>query len=613
LSSIAAEHPRPLHNVVVAGACLLALFCVAALRPFAGPASSQDGAIATSAPVTPKLAALAQSDPGERVEVIVRMQPGASVAAVRSFVQAAGGHAGESIALINGFSARLGARDAQRLATQPGVIAVSLNGVTKPQSAPDQPNKLATAYNQSVNTPQVWNHATGKGVGVAVIDTGIAGDLPDFRRSADDHGSRVTVSAVVNPDAENAGDSYGHGTHVAGLIAGNGANRSASDPLRGKYAGAAPDAHLISIKASDEQGDATVLDAIFGLQFAVDHMDDYGIRVVNLSLESTTAESYLTDPLDAAVEAAWFKGLVVVAAAGNRGSDSDAVDYAPGNDPYAISVGAVNDQATKQTNDDFRADWSSRGTTQDGYAKPDLYAPGVRLYSNLAPGSAFTSACAACVSPDGEYIRAGGTSMSAPVVSGIVAALLEKHPSWTPDQVKGALVNNLRELPGGGDEVDALAAYNASKDELVSNQGLKPSKLIDTATGKVDWERSSWSRSSWSRSSWSRSSWSVATGELNAPWAQDSYTCACSYDDSAAVDPSRSSWSRSSWSRSSWSRSSWSRSSWSRSSWSRSSWSRSSWSRSSWSRSSWSRSSWSRSSWSRSSWSRSSWSAHWSD
>jgi serine protease AprX len=573
LSSIAAEHPRPLNNVVVAGACLLALFCVAALRPFAGPASSQDGAIATSAPVTPKLAALAQSDPGKRVEVIVRMQPGASVAAVRSFVQAAGGHAGESIALINGFSARLGARDAQRLATQPGVIAVSLNGVTKPQSAPDQPNNLATAYNQSVNTPQVWNHATGKGVGVAVIDTGIAGDLPDFRRSADDNGSRVTVSAVVNPDAENAGDSYGHGTHVAGLIAGNGDNRSGSDPLRGKYAGAAPDAHLISIKASDEKGDASVLDAIFGLQFAVDHKDDYNIRVVNLSLESTVAESYLTDPLDAAVEAAWFKGLVVVAAAGNRGSDSDAVNYAPGNDPYAISVGAVNDQGTKQTKDDLRADWSSRGTTQDGYAKPDLYAPGVRLYSNLAPGSAFTSACAACVTPDGEYIRAGGTSMSAPVVSGIVAALLEKHPSWTPDQVKGALVHNLRALPGGGHEVDALAAYNASKDELVSNQGLEPSKLIDSATGEVDWERSSWSRSSWSRSSWSRSSWSrsswsVATGELSPSWAQDSYTCDCSYDDSPEIDPSRSSWSRSSWSRSSWSRSSWSRSSWSRSSWS---------------------------------------------
>ena len=529
MSSIAAEHPTPLRKsdahgswgFVVAGVCLLAIFCVATVRSFADPAHSP-AAIGTTAPVTPKLAALAQTDPGKRVEVIVRMQPGASSDVARSFIETAGGHVGDSIALINSFSARLDASDAQRLATQPGVLAISLNGATKPQSTP-QANSLATAYNQSVNTPQVWNHATGKGVGVAVIDTGIAGDLPDFRRSSDDHDSRVTVSAVVNPNAENAGDSYGHGTHVAGLIAGNGASRSAGDPLRGKYAGAAPDAHLISIKASDEEGNATVLDAIFGLQFAVDHKDDYNIRVVNLSLESSVAESYLTDPLDAAVEAAWLKGLVVVVAAGNRGSDSDAVNYAPGNDPYAISVGAVNDQATKQAKDDVRADWSSRGTTQDGYAKPDLYAPGVRLYSNLAPDSAFTTACAACVTPDGQYIRAGGTSMSAPVVSGIVAALLEKHPSWSPDQVKGALVNNLRELPGGGDEVDALAAYNASKGELVSNEGLEPSKLIDTATGEVDWSRSTWSRSTWSRSTWSRSTWS------------------------------RSTWSRSTWSRSTWS------------------------------------------------------------
>jgi serine protease AprX len=608
LSSIAAEYPRPLRNIVMAGACLLALAFVAAMQPSAAPAPIQDASVAASASLTPKLATLAQSHPGRRVEVIVRLEPGMSPEAVRSFVRVAGGHAGEPIGLINGFPARLDARDALRLATQPGVLAVSLNGVTKPQSAPSQPNKLETAFNQSVNTPQAWNHATGKGVGVAVIDTGIAGDLPDFRVSADDGRSRVVASAIVNPDAQNAGDSYGHGTHVAGLIAGNGDSRTPGDPLRGKYAGAAPDAHLISIKASDEKGDATVLDAIFGLQFAVDHMADYNIRVVNLSLESTVAESYRTDPLDAAVEAAWFKGLVVVAAAGNRGSDADAVHYAPGNDPYAISVGAVRDHGTKQTKDDVRPDWSSHGTTQDGYAKPDVYAPGARLFSTLSPGSKFASLCESCVTPDGEYIRAGGTSMSAPVVSGVVAALLEKHPSWTPDQVKGALVNNLRELPGGGHEVDALAAYNASKGELVSNQGLEPSTLIDSATGEVDWERSSWSRSSWSRSSWSRSSWSAATGDLSASWAQDGYTCECSHDDSDEMDPSRSSWSRSSWSRSSWSRSSWSRSSWSRSSWSRSSWSRSSWSRSSWSRSSWSRSSWSRSSWSRSSWSRSSWS-----
>ena len=340
----------------------------------------------------------------------------------------------------------------------------------------------------------MWKHATGKGVGVAVIDTGIAGGLADFRRG-DGSGSRVVASAVTNPDATTAEDTYGHGTHVAGLLAGDSSARGADDPLRGRYAGTAPDASLISIKASDDHGDASVLDVIYGIEFAVEHKDEFNIRVLNLSLESTVAESYRTDPLDAAVEAAWFQGIVVVTAAGNRGSDSDAVDYAPGNDPYAISVGAVDDQGTKQTKDDLRADWSSRGTTQDGYAKPDLYAPGARMVSNLAPGSDFASMCPDCVSGDGQYIRAGGTSMSAPVVAGIVATILEEHPSWTPDQVKGALANNLRSLPGGGHEVDALAAFNASKRELTSNVGLEPNEIVDPATGEVAWDRSRWSRS----------------------------------------------------------------------------------------------------------------------
>ena len=303
-----------------------------------------------------------------------------------------------------------------------------------------------------------------------------------------------------------------------------------------------------------------MLDVIYGIEFAVEHKDEFNIRVLNLSLESTVAESYRTDPLAAAVEAAWFKGIVVVAAAGNRGTDPDAVDYAPGNDPYVISVGAVDDQGTKQVKDDLRTDWSSRGTTQDGYAKPDLYAPGARIVSNLAPDSDFASMCPDCVSGDGQYIRAGGTSMSAPVVAGVVATLLEEHPSWTPDQVKGALVNNLRALPGSGDELDALEAFNASKRELVSNQGLEPSDYVDPATGEVAWDRTRWSRTRWSRTRWSRTRWSAATGSLSPSWAGASYVCDCEVVDAETgeVDPTRTRWSRTRWSRTRWSRTRWS-------------------------------------------------------
>src|SRR5205807_5948655 len=179
-------------------------------------------------------------------------------------------------------------------------------------------------------------------------------------------GSRVVETAVTNPNATTPADLYGHGTDVAGIIAGNGLNRASSDPLDGQYIGVAPNANLISIKASDDQGNATVLDVIYGLQFAVDHQSDYNIRVVNLSLDSTTPQSYKTDPLDAAAEAAWFHGIVVVAAAGNRGTADDAVQYAPANDPFVITVGAVDENGTPTTVDDTVPSWSSRGVTQDG-------------------------------------------------------------------------------------------------------------------------------------------------------------------------------------------------------------------------------------------------------
>jgi serine protease AprX len=137
---------------------------------------------------------------------------------------------------------------------------------------------------------------------------------------------------------------------VAGLIAGNGARRN--DGLRGKYLGTAPDANLISVKVADDQGNTSVGDVINGLQFVVENKDWFGIRIVNLSLNSTISEPAATDPLDAAAEVAWFNGIVVVAAAGNRGTADDAVGYAPANDPYVLTVGASDDQGTKGFGDD---------------------------------------------------------------------------------------------------------------------------------------------------------------------------------------------------------------------------------------------------------------------
>ena len=200
-----------------------------------------------------------------------------------------------------------------------------------------------------------------------------------------------------------------------------------------------------------------------------------------------------------------------------------------------ISVGAVDDQGTASTSDDVPADWSSVGQTQDGFAKPEIMAPGARIVSDLAPGSAFTTMCPACV-VSGSYIRASGTSMAAPVVLGVVALMLQHRPNLTPDQVKAQLIRGGRAVAGGVPEVNVSAAVWSTWPKS-ANQGLTPNTLVDPSTGNIDY----------SRSSWSRSSWSTAPDALAAGFARSSWSCNCA-STSDAVDPSRSSWSRSSWS-----------------------------------------------------------------
>lgn len=183
------------------------------------------------------------------------------------------------------------------------------------------------------------------------------------------------------------------------------------------------------------------------------------------------------------------------------------MNYSPGNDPLVISVGAV---------DDSFATWSSVGTTQDGFAKPDLAAPGAHIVSTLATGSAFSQLCPQCI-VGGSYMRICGTSMAAPVVAGVAALIVQAHPDWTPDQVKSTLIATGRDVAGGIDEVNASAAISVSEPESGANAGLVPNTLIDPATGDIDYTRSSRGRSSWGRPS----------GPLVAGCASASWGCIC--------------------------------------------------------------------------------------
>ncbi|MGZ4260842.1 MAG: S8 family peptidase [Solirubrobacteraceae bacterium] len=500
--------------------------------PVAAPAPDAAGSSAT---LDPRIGTLAARHPSRVIEAIVQFKAGVAAVAQRADIARVGGRVTGNLHIINGVAAKLTASDAGRLASSGDVHAVSLNTAIATQDAPDAVD-LDTTFNHTLGSSALWHlpvGLTGRGVGVAVIDTGIDGNLPDFRDASGK--SRVIATAVTNPNANTVMDTYGHGTHVAGIIAGNSDYRSQSDPLRGKFAGVAPDANLISVKVSDDSGNATVLDVIYGLQFAVDHQKTYNIRVVNMSLDSTTPQSYKLDPLDAAVESAWFHGLVVVVAAGNRGTAPDAVQYAPANDPYVVTVGAVDGNDTITPRDDVIASWSSRGTTQDGFDKPDVNAPGARIVSVLAPNSTFATQCPSCII-DGQYITAGGTSMAAAMVSGLVADMLQLHGNWSPAQVKGALSSPLTKANRATDEVSALKAV-LMPFAPVADQGLTPSTLLKGKNGAIDY----------SRSTWSRSTWSQAQGALDASFARSSWSCTCGQTSSGAVDPSRSAWSSSSW------------------------------------------------------------------
>jgi serine protease AprX len=496
-------------------------------------------------------------------EYIVQMESYATPSQGQQIVAELGGQVTTpELPVINGFGAMLADDVAEELENRPSVREVTLNAATTNGTGTGEDTvsgggrcPLADATTRpfgsyrsgtydvnplnslpvlrqplqyTVRADRAWLRTGGRGVGVAVIDTGIAGDLPDFMTNGQ---SRVVASAVTNPCAKNANDQVGHGTHVAGLIAGNSLNYPAYRRLAGRYMGVAPRANLISVKVSDDDGDTTVLDVINGLQFVVDRKDELGIRVVNLSLSSSVAESYKTDPLDAAVEAAWFAGVVVVAAAGNDGANAGAVSYAPGNDPYVITAGALDDRGSRWLDDDVLAPWSSRGVTQDGVQKPEVLAPGSRLVAPLAPRSDFERLCRRCMVAK-SYFRVSGTSMSAAVVSGAAALVVHQNPNMTPNQVKGAILSTLRSVPGVGSAVDVNAALDGSG---TANAGLVPNSLIDRATGSIDWGRASFRRASFRDANGS---------PFGALWTRASFRCDCGFDASGQVDSNRVSFRR---------------------------------------------------------------------
>jgi serine protease AprX len=303
---------------------------------------------------------------------------------------------------------------------------------------------------------------TGAGVTVAVVDSGVRAhdDLgaPLFGRKTDRSGFRVLAEVDwVGDGAPSFSDPHGHGTHVAGVIAGSGeyARQVGSSAA---FAGVAPGASLVSLRVLDGDGRANASDVIGALDWVLRNRQAYGIRVVNVSLGHPVSESFRTDPLCRAVDAAWRSGVVVVASAGNFGREGTGYGRvtSPGSCPSAITVGATNTLATRPVEDDLIASYSSRGPTAiDLLAKPDLVAAGNRVVSLRSPDSTLDRRLGANrVAPPGRkaaeaaYFQLSGTSMAAPMVAGATALLLEREPGLKPADVKARLMAGARRLPG---------------------------------------------------------------------------------------------------------------------------------------------------------------------
>jgi serine protease AprX len=439
---------------------------------------------------------------------------------------------------------------------------------------------------------QAWWNAgdTGKGVDVAVIDTGVTPVAGLNAPGKVINGPDLSFESQ-SPNLQNL-DTNGHGTFMAGLIAGN-------DGQPGGYRGVAPDSRIVSLKVGVADGGADVSQVIAAIDWVVQHRDDNGmnIRVINLSYGTNSTQPYGIDPLAYAVEQAWKAGIVVVAAAGNSGFQKYSVAQGladPAYDPQIIAVGAADTMGTSSLWDDQVAPFSADANScSRGCRAPDVVAPGTHMQGLRVPGSYIdqnypTGAISA------GYFRGSGTSEATAFTSGAVALLLQKYPQATPDQVKAMLMSNSDKLhsfnwkDAGSGELDLRTLLAAP---LPS--GAAQNKTPSTGNGSLEA---------------SRGTDHLSMDGVVLQGEQDIFGQPFDSTAMAALEAAGSSWSGGRWNGSSWSGSSWSGSSWSGSSWSGSSWSGSSWSDEFWNGSSWSGSSWSGSSWSDSSWSGSSWS-----
>jgi serine protease AprX len=448
---------------------------------------------------------------------------------------------------IDGLQATLTGRQIAFLANRPYVTSIMANETVR-----------STAVQLPLTNTQLWPWATGAPVDwlkqspdaatIAVVDSGI-----DASRVAD-FGGRVVGQVNLSSLGPNSpGDGYGHGTFVAGIAAGQAPG----------YAGAAPKADLLSIDVMNDQGQATVGDVVKAADYILANKAKYNIKVANFSLHAVNRASVLFDPLDQAVEKLWLNGIVVVAAAGNYGSAAgpSGVPFAPGNDPFVITVGAADIGTSLSAGDDTAAPFTAYGYTGDGFAKPDMAAPGRYMIGPVPASSTLPLSRPDHVTAPG-YMQLSGTSFAAPVVAAAAATLMAQHPNWTPDQVKGALMVTATPEPKapkgslGVGELNIAAARARLKNPPNPNAGLNQF-LMTAADGTRTFDASAWQKAAKANTAWDAAAWS------DVAWSDAAWS-SVAWSDAAWADAA---WASVAWGDAAWSDVAWSDAAWSDAAW----------------------------------------------
>ncbi|MDQ1705180.1 MAG: serine protease AprX, partial [Frankiaceae bacterium] len=421
-----------------------------------------------------------------------------------------------------------------------------------PGAAPDGSPTLPdlASVEQVVNTaPALLMGATGQGIDVAVLDSGVT---PVAGLSAS---NKVVYGPDLSFDSQTSAaylDGYGHGTVIASIIGGN-------DGTAGGFQGVAPGARIISVKVGASNGAVDVSQIIAGIDWVTAHAHDPGmnIRVLNISLGTDSTQSYQSDPLAHAAEAAWRNGIVVVAAVGNTGSATRTLAD-PAADPYVMAVGSEDPVGTIITTDDVVSPFSARGTSE---RRPDIVAPGSYVLGLRAPGSTLDLQYPAARVGD-RYLRGSGTSQATAVVSGAVADVLSARPNLTPDRVKKLFKKSATSISGGSNYIGAgLINVGAAVGTSVGNDAVQ-TWTPSPGAGSLELARGS---------THVASSGVTLTGEQDIfgnPWSAKV----------AAAEETGTAWTGGTFNGATWSGATWSGATWSGATWSGATWSGATWS-----------------------------------